>query len=693
MSSGIVPPLGAKAMNDHSQDVERADGPPIAALSSPSRSFYASRVDAFLAADAEAIIGRLSSRHVAFHASAEAEQVRAWEREVTILRDALRQTSGSAQWWILLEAPLLRLGKRMDAVILAPGIVMVVEFKIGATAYNAADRLQTERYAYSLRDFHEASQTRLVIPVLCADRAGAVPMEISVFEGVAATLLVNADTLADALALIADRVDASASPLDAAGFDLSPYRPTPTIVEAAQALYAGHQIADIGRGDAADTELQRAAQRLQDIAIDAERSSERVICFVTGAPGAGKTLLGLDLALRSRGGDRPAALLSGNRPLVHVLTEALAADQAARTGGTKAKAKYQADAAIQNLLGYLKEHTDGATPPEHVIVFDEAQRAWDEEVGQELMGRPKSEPELFLDILERLDWSCLVCLVCLVGPGQEINRGEGGLPLWGEALVAAAERGRPWKVIAAPQALDGGPDVAGRGLLEGSQGGVGDVVREPSLHLANAIRAYRNPLHGQWVAKLLEGDLAGAREIAEQMDGPPAWLTRDLDQAKAWLRERRGGGRSVGLLASSGAVRLIGEGIPPAPRSNELGAIGHWFLKPYTDFRSAGALELPLSEFGCQGLELDYTCLCWGGDLIWSADRWAPRRMSSPKWQIVRDTEKARYRVNAYRVLLTRARAGGVICVHRGSDEDPTRSPTEADAVAGALLAAGCQWV
>jgi hypothetical protein len=658
-----------------------------AASQSPaSRAFFSSPVTAFLTADPAAVVGQLSSRHVAFHASAEAEQVRAWEREVEILKGALVPFAQPG-WSILLEAPLLRLGKRLDAVLLGPGLVVVIEFKTGANAYGGADRLQTERYAQSLRDFHEVSQARRIVPILCAEFAPALPLTLAFADGVADLILANAATLGDALTLAATVADASAAPLDALGFALSAYRPTPTIVEAAQALYAGHQIADIGRGDAADAELQAAGERLQQIAAAAEAQRAKVICFVTGAPGAGKTLLGLDLALKSRSGTRPAALLSGNRPLVHVLTESLAADQAKRTGGSKAAARYEADAAIQNLLAYLKEHTDGPPPPEHVIVFDEAQRAWDEEVGQELMGRPNSEPELFLNILDQLDWSCLVCLV---GPGQEINRGEGGLPLWGEALARAAARGRPWTVIAAPQALDGGPDVAGEGLLSGGELDPQQVKREPQLHLANAIRAYRNPLHGKWVAALLTGDLARARAIADEMPEAPAYLTRDLETAKAWLRQRRRGGRSVGLLTSSGAVRLIGEGVPPAPRSNELGPIGHWFLKPWEDFRSSGALETPMSEFGCQGLELDYIGLCWGGDLIWTEAGWTPRMMRAPRWQMVHAPDKRRFRLNGYRVLLTRGRAGSVLYVPRGDADDPTRPPREADAVAEVLTAAGC---
>ncbi len=652
------------------------------------RSFFASTIATFMGSDPQAILGQLSSRHVAFHASAEAEQLRAWEREIVLLRAAFTEVGSTAEdWWILLEVPLLRLGKRLDAVVLAPGVVGVVEFKIGASTYNSADRVQTERYAQSLRDFHEVSQSRLILPILCAELAPPRPMDVSAFDGVADLVFANATTLGSALTLLARHGDATAEVLSGLSFDHSPYRPTPTIVEAAQALYAGHQIADIGRGDAADAELQAAAETLQSIVRQAEANRQKVICFITGAPGAGKTLLGLDLALKSRSGTSPAALLSGNRPLVHVLTEALAIDSAARNSIPKAKAKYQADAAIQNLLGYLKEHTDGAVPPEHVIVFDEAQRAWDKEVGQELMNRPNSEPELFLEILDRLDWSCLVCLV---GPGQEINRGEGGLPLWGEALAQAAASGRPWRIVAAPQALDGGPDVAGNGMLSGVDGSGLEISREPSLHLANGIRAYRNPLQGRWVAALLASDIAGAKRLSDQMEIPPAFLTRDLEAAKAWLRQRRRGGRSVGMLTSSGAVRLVGDGVPPAPRSNELAPIGHWFLKPFTDFRSAGALEVPMSEFACQGLELDYIALCWGGDLVWVNGQWQPRKMSSPKWQVLREAEKQRFRLNGYRVLLTRGRAGAVIFVPKGSHEDPTRSPTEMDAIAAALVDAGC---
>lgn len=188
---------------------------------------------------------------------------------------------------------------------------------------------------------------------------------------------------------------------------------------------------------------------------------------------------------------------------------------------------------------------------------------------------------------------------------------------------------------------------------------------------------------------MLDGDLPAAAEIAAEMADPPALISRDLLEVKAWLKDRRRGGRSAGLLTSSGAVRLIAEGLPPAPRSNELDAIAHWFLKPRQDYRSAGALETPLSEFGCQGLELDYVGVCWGGDLLWN-DGWVPRKMAAPNWRKESKQERRRYRINGYRVLLTRARAGLVIYVPRGDPEDDTRQPNQFDAIARALEAAGC---
>jgi hypothetical protein len=307
-------------------------------------------------------------------------------------------------------------------------------------------------------------------------------------------------------------------------------------------------------------------------------------------------------------------------------------------------------------------------------VFDEAQRAWDEVTGQKLLQRRRSEPELFLEILRRLPWACLVCLV---GPGQEINRGEGGMALWGDALGREASAQRPWRVVAPSSSA-----VQGAFPIE----------IDPALYLAGGLRAYRNARFGEWVDALLSAEVDRARALADAMTNVPAVVTRDLRAMKAWLSLRRRGGRRPGLVLSSGATRLVADGIPPPPMSNELHAIENWFLRSWPDFRGSDSLETPLSEFGCQGLELDYVGLTWGGDLVWSGNppSWIPRRMRAPTWQVVRRSDRARYRLNSYRVLLTRAREGLCIHVPKGASDDPTRSPSDFDAIAEILVAAGC---
>ena len=655
------------------------------------KSFYLASVADFLKANTHALLGQMAERLAQAHGAAENSQLEAWRRQTEILQTALQTAMPvTADWQIICEAALLRLGRRIDAVILAHDICLVIEFKVGEKRYDAAAIAQAEDYALALKDFHQVAQSMKIVPIVCAEGAPDIPSHAPVFlEGVSQPLKANAANLANVIRLA---VGAASGPtVTASAFDQGAYRPTPTIIEAARNIYAGHKVADIGRGDAAAAALDQATEELLSLILQAREQKQHLICFVTGTPGAGKTLLGLNVALRSRvaGGDLPpATLLSGNPPLVHVLQEALAHDAKHRDGGTIDQARRGTQSAIQGLLGFLKEHDQGrAPPPEHVLVFDEAQRAWDADVGLRLLGRQRSEPALFLDIMAQKDWACVICLV---GPGQEINRGEGGLSLWGEAIAEANAKGKAWQVCAAPQAIWGGEDVGVTGLYA-AVGDVFEVTPKPTLHLQSAMRSYRNPDQVRWVAHLLSSDIEKAAQLATHLERPPAYVVRDLDAVKAYLQTHRRGGRSVGLLLSSGGVRLQAEGLLPSPRSNELDAIGHWFLRPRDDYRSGSALEVPLSEFACQGLEIDHAGVCWGGDLIWSDDRWVPRAMRAPRWQIVNQSERQQFRLNGYRVLLTRSRAGMVIYVPRGEAEDPTRQPAELDAVADVLIRAGCQ--
>lgn len=621
-----------------------------------TRSYYASNVSGFLTTPSNHIKGQLAVRVGKEYAGDETQQIAAWDTQIEILKTALCSFGNLADnWGILLELPLLRLGRRIDTVLIIGEYVVSIEFKMGANRFLGGDIDQAVDYALCLRDFHGNSHGHEIVPILCAEN-GPVSYQngdLVFTDDVSNCLRVNKDTLKDALKAIAAQM--GDKQFDWAAYDQSSYHPTPDVVKAARQIYAGHDVKDIGRNDAAADALEIAANQLREITESAREKGEHVICFVTGEPGSGKTLLGLDLVFSGTAGrvaGEPAALLSGNRPLVFVLQEAITLDARDRLGIKAKEAQRQSQQALQTLLGYLKDHApDSSTPPENVIVFDEAQRAWDATTGFKLMGREKSEPELFFEILNRLPWACLVCLV---GPGQEINRGEGGLALWGEAL---ANQNGNWKIYASNVVLNGANGISG--LFDNVDTNSLEITSSSNLHLRTNLRAFRNDLHGKWVEALLAGKINEARAIADKMESPPALITRDLTKLKSWLLERRRGEHRVGLLASSGAVRLVAEGIPPSPRSNELKDVIHWFLKPTGDYRSSNALEAPLSEFVCQGLEIDYVGLCWGNDLIWENDEWVPRKMRAPNWSVSRNPEERQYSLNARRVLLASSRALG----------------------------------
>lgn len=651
-----------------------------------TRSFFASSVREFSGISIEAIIGQLSTRVGLEHAGDEAQQIRAWRDQVEILKAAFHVIGPrSDEWGILLELPLLRLGRRIDTVILTGVRILCLEFKIGGDRYNSADVNQTLDYALCLRDFHGESHGKEIIPILCASTAPSesLPIELEIVDDVSVCLRTNAAALSRVLDFSAAS-EVGIAP-DWLAFDASPYNPTPDIVTAAKGIYAGHTVKDIGRTDASADALEVTAGELRRIVELAREGRQHAICFVTGEPGSGKTLLGLDLVFSGDAGrvaGEPAALLSGNRPLVFVLQEAIAHDARERTGIRADEARRRSQQALQTLLGYLKDHDSAdSPPPEHVIVFDEAQRAWDADTGLKLLGRQRSEPELFLEIMGRLPWACLVCLV---GPGQEINRGEGGLGLWGEALQSLDSG---WTAYASPTALKGTRGVTG--LLDHVPSPNFLIEQVEGLHLRTNLRAYRNDAHGRWVEALLAGDIEAAARIAASMERAPALITRDAHELRSWLRLRQRGEQRVGLLASSGAVRLMAEGIPPSPKSNELADVVHWFLRPPGDYRSSNSLEVPLSEFVCQGLELDYVGLCWGNDLIWGDDAWVPRQMRAPRWQVSRKAEAKQYRLNAYRVLLTRARAGLAIFVPHGTDTDETIARSDFESIFKTLQKAG----
>jgi schlafen family protein len=631
-----------------------------------------------LASEPEAIVRRLALRLVETHHLNRDTQLHAWRQQIALLRLALRGLPGT--WRVLFEYPLLRLGRRIDTVLLTEAAILVLEFKVGATTISTLDRQQTEDYALDLFDFHAESRAHPVVPILVPTQAMAPAVQWPLlWHGVTPVFVASAATLGSLLQDITARIPAQLQPLDADAWEDAPYRPVPTIIEAATMLYNRHGVGDIAAARADVGNLGQTTTTIRH-AIDAARSAARhEVLFVTGIPGAGKTLCGLNAVFGAVTG---AAFLTGNLPLVHVMREALARD-AHEQGRSLRVARQETESAIQPLIGFLRDNLPRTEPPhEHVVVFDEAQRAWDAEFGRRKFGHAQSEAALFLDIMRRHgDWAVIIALV---GTGQEINTGEAGLAAWGEALAARPD----WRVRA-PAGVLGVRDPRQRlfdALPEGMQ-------IDPALHLNVPVRSIRSTAAAPWVDAVLSGDAGQAVAIADAAGGVPFLLTRSLADARTALRRLARGTRRAGLVCSAGARRLVADGIWPNFPHLDATAISNWFLRRWPDVRASDALELPATQFACQGLELDHVGLCWGNDLIRRDGRieWIARSLAGTRWQEPRGEAAIAFQINTYRVLLTRARYETVIWVPAGDAADGTRDPATFNAIARYLCDCGAQ--
>jgi len=658
----------------------------LPAVSFPA-AYYAAKVADFIGDTTESILGALTTRSVF---AVDPSQRDAWIGEIAMLQTSLAGIDGM----VFLEFDVPRIGSRIDAVLVAGPAVFVIEFKVGEREFRGADRDQVWDYALDLKNFHKASHSAPIVPILVATEAAATEPRLlaPADDGVFPPVMCNADALGNALRLGMARVNGD--PLDAIEWARAPYQPTPTIIEAAQALYAHHSVDAITRHDAGARNLGITSKRVEEI-IDAARTAGRkAIVFVTGVPGAGKTLVGLNVATRKRD-DAPthAVFLSGNGPLVKVLREALARDEVARLRKKQDKTRkgvvqQKIKAFIQNVHHFRDEGLNHAGPPsDRVVIFDEAQRAWDRAMTADFMrrkkGRPgftQSEPEFLLSYLDRHpDWAVVICLV---GGGQEINRGEAGISAWLEA-VATAFPG--WSAYISPSLTDSEYD-AGHAL---QTLGTGDrVFMDDNLHLSVSMRSFRAEHVSRFVKAVLDRDAADARELLARI-GPryPIALTRDLNRAKAWARSHARGSERFGLVASSGAQRLKPHAIDVR---NDVDPV-HYFLNDRDDTRSSFYMEDAATEFQVQGLELDWVVVNWDADFRFAKSDWSCHAFVSSQWQTMKKAERRNYLKNAYRVLLTRARQGMVIFVPPGSADDPTRDPRYYDATAEYLKSVGIQ--
>ncbi|MBE7485937.1 MAG: DUF2075 domain-containing protein [Polyangiaceae bacterium] len=651
-----------------------------------SRAWYHDTLDRFRATLPDAILGRL----VANSAFAVLENQRdAWRAEIAFLQDSLAGLSGS----LFLEFSIPRMGRRIDAVLLIGPVVFVVEFKVGATNFDAAAIDQVWDYALDLKNFHGASHPLPIVPILVATEAStvSVPPPRTDADGVYRPIAVDRSAFRAAIDLVFE--GSSGEPVDAQQWLAAPYLPTPTIVEAARALYAQHSVEAIARHDAGAENLRVTSQHIEELIAEAKRAKRKVVCFVTGVPGAGKTLVGLNVATRRRDADAaaPAVYLSGNGPLVAVLRAALTRDEIARQKALgnqvrRGKVGESVKAFIQNVHHFRDEAIiDSGPPAEHVAIFDEAQRAWTLKQTAYFMRRKKnlpdfsqSEPEFLVSYMDRhADWSVVVCLV---GGGQEINIGEAGIDSW---LQAIQSKFPGWRMHISSRLTDA-EYAAGHAL---------DTVRsrpdtffDDCLHLSVSMRSFRAENVSAFVKALLDRDVRTAAATYEQFaDRYPIAITRDIEAAKAWVRRRARGSERYGLVASSKAMRLKPHAIDVRVDVDPV----HWFLNDKDDTRSSYYLEDAATEFQVQGLELDWSCVTWDADLRFHDDRWGFHDFRGSKWTNVKHADNQRYLLNAYRVLLTRARQGMVIFVPPGNTADHTRPREYYDATFGYLAKVG----
>ena len=579
-----------------------------------------------------------------------------------VVRQAMEGVPAARGWVFLPDHGLPRLGRRHGAVLVAGAAVLVF----------GTDRAATEAAALDLAEFHAGCRTVPVLPVVLRGGGTGVVQRPLPLAGAAPPLLCPFSMLPWLFNHVA-RFPAVPG-FDPGAWPRAAYRPMPGLMDAACALYARHGDAHLALAGSGPAALARTQAAVAAVISRAQATDARWIVFVTGSPGAGKTLCGLGTAFAPHAG---AAFLTGNPALLHVLRGALVRDAASR--GLAARAARRRVEAVVQPLHHVRDHYAARpdVPPDRVLVIDEAQRCWTAEYARRktrnrAVALHDSEPGILLDAMARHDGWCAI--VCLVGGGQEIHAGEGGIATW-----CAALRARPgWQVAAAPSALDG-PDPRQR--LQAGDGRVFD----PALHLGGSLRAWRAPGTTAWVDALLAADAAGARRLAGT--GLPVRLTRSLDALRRAVRGR--GTRRFGLVATAGARRLRAEGLGGLLWHQDEDAVLRWFLDTWPDIRSSDALEVAATEFGVQGLELDRVGVCWDLDLVPGRAGWDARAFRATRWTTVRDAAGISNKLNAYRVLLTRARHATTIWVPRGDRRDPTRDPALYDAVADTLLDCG----
>lgn len=638
------------------------------------REYYSDSIANFRNTASDGILGILV-RSSEF--AIEQTQRDAWLEEIRILQGVLAPFQGS----IYFEFSIPRMGRRIDVVLLIGPAIFVLEFKVGDKQFLSNALEQVWDYALDLRNFHQSSHDCLIVPILIATESKIVSASVARTpprDRLFNPITCNAQFLSQVIAEILQ--SAEGAQIDRLQWEMGRYCPTPTIIEAAMALYHGHSVNEISRSDAAAINLGKTSDTISDIIRRSKNELHKSICFVTGVPGAGKTLVGLNIATQNIDNDNDlySVFLSGNGPLVAILREALSRDKVRHEkelGHKMKKGEAMSDVKtfIQNVHHFRDECLiDSKKPPiEHVAIFDEAQRAWNLQQTTNFMRRKKkkpnfnqSEPEFLVSCLDRHpDWAVVICLV---GGGQEINTGEAGISEWIQAL----NRSFPdWHIYISSRLTDS-EYGAGKALNEVKSRP--NVIIRDELHLAMSMRSFRAEHVSLLVKQLLDLDAEKARDTLTKVEHRyPIVITRSLLRAKSWLREQARGSERYGIVVSSQAHRLKPYAIDVKSPMDPI----HWFLDGKADVRSSYYLEDVATEFHVQGLELDWVCVTWDADFRYTKRGWEYKSFVGDHWNYIKKADRQTFLKNAYRVLLTRARQGMVIFVPEGDQADLTRKP------------------
>jgi len=634
-----------------------------------SRAYYSAKIEDFLNEHPNSILGNLAKNH---HFDLDQSQKKAWIDQITLLQ---RELSTINSGHIFFEYSIPRIGKRVDCILLIQDTVFVIEFKVGSNSFDCHAIDQTLDYALDLKNFHQHSHDLWIVPILIATLANQSKIDLQAWQDkVYPCQTVAPSGLHKLIQTILELHSNQQSNIEPNVWAQSPYKPTPTIIQAAQALYKNHSVTEIARSDAEATNLSKTSTAILEIIAKAYQHKLKAICFITGVPGAGKTLAGLNIANHNLNNEQwgNCVFLSGNGPLVKVLVEALARDHAISNEVSKRQAVSTVSSFIQNIHHFRDDYFDNPNAPlEHVVIFDEAQRAWDQNQTSKFMNEKKgeagfnqSEPEFLISVMDRhQDWAVIIALI---GGGQEINIGEAGLPEWFRALQ---KRFSDWHVYTSPnltsEEYTQGQDIFA--LIDPDK-----LHFVPELHLAVSIRSFRAEQQSALVHALLNNQSEQARQLFQSIKQRyPIYITRDLEQAKQWLKQQARGSERYGILASSGAHRLRPYGITVKVKAE----VTNWLLDGKNDIRSSYFLEDIATEFDIQGLEIDWSCVGWDANLRYIDGEWHYHKFRGSIWQNVNNPQDKLFTKNSYRVLLTRARQGMVIFVPPGSNDDPTRNP------------------